>query len=598
MYILGISAFYHDSAACLLNNETIVAAAQEERFTRIKNDQHFPVNAISFCLKQADITLTEIDSIVFYEKPFTKFERIIETHVAFAPTGILSFWKSMPLWIKEKIFQKKEIIKKLKEIDSTWNYNGENLLFTEHHHSHAASAFYPSPFDKAIILTLDGVGEWNTTTVAQGSGNSIEFLQEINYPHSIGLLYSAFTSYLGFKVNCDEYKVMGLAPYGTPRFVETIFSHLIDVKEDGSFRLNMDYFGYTRGLKMTNRKFNRLFGSEAREKGSELTAFHMDIACSIQKVTEEILLKMVNHLYSKYGNENLCLAGGVALNCVVNGRILRESPFKNIWIQPAAGDAGGALGAAYEVYYNQSLQQRTINPDGTDKMNNALLGPSYRKEEIKAILSNKHLSYRELEDDQYVSFIVNEISKGKIVGWFDGRMEYGPRALGSRSILGDARNPAMQSLMNMKIKFRESFRPFAPAILEEYAAVYFEKVLLSPYMLFVGFLKKEHRLPLDNNEFTGLNKLRQIRSNVPAITHVDYSARIQTVNSKSNPLFYKLLKSFNELTGCPMLINTSFNIMDEPIVCTPEDAIACFLNSGIDILAIQGLIVEKAELRN
>jgi carbamoyltransferase len=597
MYILGISAFYHDSAACLLSNETIVAAAQEERFTRIKNDQHFPVNAISFCLKQAGIELKEVDSIVFYEKPFTKFERIIETHIVFAPKGILSFWKSMPIWIKEKIFQKKEIIKKLKEIDSNWNYNGENLLFTEHHHSHAASAFYPSPFDKAIILTLDGVGEWNTTTVAQGSGNSIEFLQEINYPHSIGLLYSAFTFYLGFKVNCDEYKVMGLAPYGTPRFVETIFSHLIDVKEDGSFRLNMDYFDYTRGLKMTNSKFNRLLGSKPREKGSELTAFHMDIACSVQKVTEEILLKIVNHLYTKYGNENLCLAGGVALNCVVNGRILRESHFKNIWIQPAAGDAGGALGAAYEVYYSKYHQQRTINPDGTDKMNNALLGPSYGKDEIKAILFNKHLTYRELEDDQYLSVIATEISKGKIVGWFDGRMEYGPRALGSRSILGDPRNPEMQSVMNMKIKFRESFRPFAPAIMEEYAAEYFEKVLVSPYMLFVGFLKKEHRLPLDKNEITGLNKLRQIRSTVPAITHVDYSARIQTVNSKSNPLFYKLLKTFNELTGCPMLINTSFNVMDEPIVCTPEDAIACFLNSGIDILAIQGLIVEKTEIQ-
>jgi carbamoyltransferase len=595
MYILGLSAYYHDSAACLLNNETIVAAAQEERFTRIKNDQHFPINAISFCLKQAGVTLKEIDFVVFYEKPFTKFERIIETHVVFAPKGILSFWKSMPIWIKEKIFQKKEIIKKLIEIDSTWNYNGKNLLFTEHHRSHAASAFYPSPFDKAIILTLDGVGEWNTTTVAQGSGNSIEFLKEINYPHSIGLLYSAFTFYLGFKVNCDEYKVMGLAPYGSPRYVETIFTHLIDVKEDGSFWLNMDYFDYTRGLKMTNRKFNRLFGSDVREKGSELTSFHMDIACSIQKVTEEILLKMVNHLYTKYGNENLCLAGGVALNCVVNGRILRESQFKNIWIQPAAGDAGGALGAAYEVYYSQSHQQRTLNTDGTDKMNNALLGPSYGKDEIKAILHNNQLTFLELEDDQYVNVIATEISKGKIVGWFDGRMEYGPRALGSRSILGDARNPEMQSVMNRKIKFRESFRPFAPAILEEYAADYFGKAVVSPYMLFVGFLKDEHRLPLDKNEIglKGLNKLSQIRSTVPAITHVDYSARVQTVNVESNPDLYKLLTSFYELTGCPMIINTSFNVMDEPIVCTPQDAIDCFMKTGIDILAIQGLIVEK-----
>jgi len=594
MYILGISAFYHDSAACLLLDETICAAAQEERFTRIKNDEHFPVHAITFCLKQAGISLHEVDYIVFYEKPFLKFERIIETHVAFAPKGLLSFWKSMPVWIKEKIFQKKNIIKILNEIDGIWKYNGENLLFTEHHHSHAASAFYPSPFENALILTLDGVGEWNTTTVAQGMGNSIQFLKEINYPHSLGLLYSAFTGYLGFKVNCDEYKVMGLAPYGSPRFVDIICTHLIDVKADGSFRLNMDYFGYGSGLRMTNRKFHILFGAEPRENGSELTALHMDIACSIQKVVEEVLLTMVNQLHTVYGNDNLCLSGGVALNCVANGRILRESKFKNIWIQPAAGDAGGALGAAYEVYYRHLNMLRSIKK-GTDKMNNAMLGPSFVKEDIKEILTKNNLSYRDMNDDQYYRFISTEISSGKIVGWFDGRMEYGPRALGSRSILGDARNPEMQSRMNMKIKFRESFRPFAPAVLEEFAPDYFEMNTTSPYMLLVGYLKDKYRLQVnpEEKELTGLDKLKQVRSTVPAITHVDFSARVQTVNSSNNPSFYKLIKSFYDLTGCPILINTSFNVMDEPIVCTPEDAIRCFLQSGIDILAIEGLVVEK-----
>jgi len=596
MYILGISAFYHDSAACLLHNDTIVAAAQEERFTRIKNDERFPVNAICFCLKQAGISLHEVDYTVFYEKPFLKFERIIETHVAFAPKGIISFWKSMPVWIKEKIFQKKEIIRKLTEIDPDWKYNRENLLFTEHHHSHASSAFFPSPFEDALVLTLDGVGEWNTTTVAQGSGNKIEFLLEINYPHSIGLLYSAFTTYLGFKVNCDEYKVMGLAPYGKPRFVETIYDHLIDVKEDGSFRLNMDYFDYASGLRMTNRNFHALFGAVPRERGSELTAFHMDIACSIQKVTEEVMLRIVNHLHARYGHENLCLAGGVALNCVVNGKILRESRFKNIWIQPAAGDAGGALGAAFEVYY-MHLDQPRIDPNvGNDKMNYSLLGPSFGKEEIKVALTKNNFSFREMKDDLYYSFIAGEIAKGKIVGWFDGRMEYGPRALGSRSILGDARNPEMQSVMNMKIKFRESFRPFAPAVLEEFAPDYFETDKASPYMLLVSYLKDKHRMPelADGKELSGTDKLKQIRSSVPAITHVDFSARLQTVNPSGNPSFYKLLSAFYQLTGCPMIINTSFNVMDEPIVCSPEDAIACFLHSGIDILAMEGLVVEKS----
>lgn len=592
MYILGISAFYHDSAACLLNNESVVAAAQEERFSRIKNDARFPAGAIAYCLKAAGITLGQVDYIVFYEKPFTKFERILETHLAFAPRGILSYWKSMPVWMKEKIFQKKEIIRKLRETDPACKYTGENLLFTSHHHAHAASAFYPSPFDKAIILTLDGVGEWNTTTVAHGNGNNMEFLQEINFPHSIGLLYSAFTYYLGFKVNCDEYKVMGLAPYGVPRFAESIYSRLIDVKEDGSFKLHMEYFGYATGLKMTTRKFHKLFGEVPRKKGAALTAFHMDMACSIQKVMEEILLRMTNNLHARYGYENLCMAGGVALNCVANGRILKESRFKNIWIQPAAGDAGGALGAAYDVYYRHLQQPRMTNSTGTDKMHHALLGPSYRKEEIKAILEENHLPYRELTGETYYKYIASEIASGKVTGWFDGRMEYGPRALGNRSILGDARNPDMQSVMNRKIKFRESFRPFAPAILEEFATEYFDLPAASPYMLLVGKLKEEHRLPV-MAESSGLDKLKQIRSTVPAITHVDFTARVQTVNSESNPSFYKLIRTFYELTGCPMLINTSFNVMDVPIVCSPRDAIACFLQSGMDILAMEGLVVEK-----
>jgi carbamoyltransferase len=595
MYILGISAFYHDSAACLLCDATVVAAAQEERFSRVKNDQRFPVGAILYCLKQAGIPLDKVDYVVFYEKPFTKFERIVETHVAFAPRGILSFWKSMPSWIKEKIFQKKEIIKRLREIDPSWSFTGSNLLFSTHHHAHAASAFYPSPYDQAIILTLDGVGEWNTTTVAYGSGNTLEFIQEINYPHSIGLLYSAFTYYLGFKVNCDEYKVMGLAPYGTPRFVESIYAHLIDVKEDGSFQLNMDYFGYTTTMKMTNRKFNRLFGSVPRRKGEELSAFHMDMAASIQQVTEEILLRMVKNLKARFGHDTLCLAGGVALNCVANGRIVRESGFTNVWIQPAAGDAGGALGAALEVYYGHLQQPRILPEDGRDTMKSAMLGPSFGKEEIQAILTRKQLNYRVPEDIAYYRYVAEALAAGKIVGWFDGRMEYGPRALGSRSILGDARNPAMQSAMNLKIKFRESFRPFAPAVLEEYAPEYFDTEKISPYMLVVSSLKEKYRLPQDKNSpvLAGLDKLKQIRSMVPAITHVDFTARLQTVNSTDHPSFYRLIRAFYELTGCPMLINTSFNVMDEPIVCTPEDAIGCFLQTGIDILAIQGILVEK-----
>jgi len=595
MYILGISAFYHDSAACLLHDEIVVAAAQEERFSRIKNDSGFPSVAIAFCLKEARISLSQVDYVVFYEKPFLKFERLLETYLSFAPRGIRSFWKSMPLWIKEKLFQKNIIIKALKQIDPVWNYNDGNLLFTDHHQSHAASAFYPSPFSEALILTLDGVGEWDTTTVARGSGNRLEFLQSIRFPHSIGLLYSAFTYYLGFKVNCDEYKVMGLAPYGKPVFADTIYKHLIDVKPDGSFRLNMDYFGFGSGLHMTNSRFHTLFGAGPRTKASELTVFHMDVACSIQKVTEEILLRLVNHLHQTYPAENLCLAGGVALNCVANGRILRESPFKNIWIQPAAGDAGGALGAAYAVYYSHLNCTRNLQPSGVDKMNNALLGPSFNAAEIEVVLRKNGLSYLQLDDELYFGKIAGEIANGKVVGWFDGRMEYGPRALGSRSILGDARNPSMQMTMNMKIKLRESFRPFAPVILEEFAGDYFDLPISSPYMLLVGNLNRKYHLPLDaeQKKLSGIGLLRQIRSTVPAITHVDYSARVQTMNAANNGRFYKLLSAFYRQTGCPLMINTSFNRMDEPIVCTPDDAISCFQKADIDILAIGNFIVEK-----
>jgi len=595
MYILGISAFYHDAAACLLKDELILSAAQEERFSRLKNDARFPTHAIAYCLREAKIRLSEVDYVVFYEKPFLKFERIIETYLSFVPKGLFSFVKSMPLWLREKLFQKNILIKNLEEIDPYWRYNGDNLLFAEHHQSHAASAFYPSPFREALILTLDGVGEWRTATVGRGSDGQITFLKEIRFPHSVGLLYSAFTYYLGFKVNCDEYKVMGLAPYGKPDFADTIYKYLIDVKDDGSFRMNMDYFGFGNGLRMTNRRFHRLFGAEPRQKGTELTSFHMDVACSIQKVTEEIMLRIVNNLHKIYGGENLCLAGGVALNCVANGKILRHGPFKNIWIPPAAGDAGGALGAAYAVYYEHLSQQRHLNLPGADQMQNALLGPSYGETEIEVVLKANGLNFYRLDDELYFRKIAGKIAEGKVIGWFDGRMEFGPRALGARSILGDARNPAMQTNLNMKIKFRESFRPFAPVLLEEFVSEYFDIPVPSPYMLLVGNLKDKYRLSLaaEHETAAGLDLLKQIRSTVPAITHVDYTSRIQTVNAANNGKFYQLLSAFHQLTGCPMIINTSFNRMDEPIVCTPEDAVSCFLQSGIDILAIENFIVEK-----
>jgi len=593
MYILGISAYYHDSAACLVQDGNILSAAQEERFTRIKNDADFPEKSIKYCLDQAGVTLNQVDHIVYYEKPFLKFERLLETHLAFAPFGVKSFLKAMPLWLKEKLYFKKMLTKALQQIDPEWKNNNHNLLFTEHHQSHAASAFYPSPFDRAIILTVDGVGEWATTSVSKGDGSTIENISHINFPHSIGLLYSAFTYYLGFKVNCDEYKVMGLAPYGKPVYTDLILKELIDIKEDGSFRLNMRYFTYATGLTMTGNKFDQLFKNPPRQPKAELTAFHMDIAASIQQATEYVMLKLTTSLYQQYKEDNLCLAGGVALNCVANGKILKQSGFKNIWIQPAAGDAGGALGAALAVYHEHLKQERIVEP-GKDSMNNALLGPEYNEAEIRQTLTNHNLKFEELKDDELYNTIAQEIAAGKVIGRFKGRMEFGPRALGARSIIADPRNSTMQSVLNNKIKFRESFRPFAPAVLEQHADEYFDLGAPSPYMLLVGKVREEKRKnPEGNDQQDPLKKINQERSVVPAITHLDYSARLQTVNPNQHPDFYKLIDAFYQLTDCSMVINTSFNRMDEPIVCTPEDAVLCFLNTEIDVLAIGNFLVKK-----
>jgi len=592
MYILGISAYYHDSAACLLKDGKILAAVQEERFTRVKNDAAFPAHSINYCLEQARITLTQVDHIAYYEKPFLKFERLLETYLAFAPKGIRSFLKAMPLWLKEKLAFKKMLIKGLTAIDPNWKYTGSNLLFTTHHQSHAASAFYPSPFREAIILTIDGVGEWETASVSRGEGNKISKISHINFPHSLGLLYSAFTYYLGFKVNCDEYKVMGLAPYGNPLYVDLIYKELIDVKSDGSFRLNMRYFEYATGLTMTGKRFAKLFQNPARQPGSELSAFHMDMAASIQQVTEQVMLKITTHLHQQYQVDDLCLAGGVALNCVANGKILKQSGFKNIWIQPAAGDAGGALGAALAVHYEYLKQERKTD-NITDQMQNALLGPAFSPAQIKQELEKSGLSFEKLSPEKLYPLIAQEIAADKVIGYFNGRMEFGPRALGARSIIVDARNPEMQSVLNLKIKFRESFRPFAPAVLEEYAADYFDLGAPSPYMLLVSDVKPSKRIPLADANAEGFDKFKQLRSVIPAVTHVDYSARLQTVNPQQQADFYGLIKAFYDLTGCPMVINTSFNRMDEPIVCTPADAIACFLNTGIDVLVMEGFVVRK-----
>ncbi len=591
--ILGISAFYHDSAACLVVNGDIIAAAQEERFSRKKHDSSYPINAVNFVLEYGNLKLNDIDHIVFYEKPFLKFERLLETYLAFAPSGFKSFSMSMSLWLKEKLFQKKMLFNELKKSDR--NYNDINKInFSEHHFSHAASAFYPSPFEDATILTLDGVGEWATTTVCEGKGENIKIVKEINFPHSIGLLYSAFTYYTGFKVNSGEYKVMGLAPYGEPKFKDKIYKELIDVKEDGSFRLNMNYFNYATGLTMTNDKFSKLFGKTVRDPEKEpLTQFHMDIASSIQVVIEEIILKITKSLSKNMESKNLCLAGGVALNCVANGKILNKEIYKNIWIQPAAGDAGGALGAAIGFWHQELKNKRIVNKK--DNMKGSYLGPSYEDNKVEKILNSIKANYKKYEENKLIDIVANEIANGKTVGWFQNRMEFGPRALGSRSIIADPRNENMQKELNLKVKFRESFRPFAPSILKEDLSNWFELNCDSPYMLLVADIKNDLKIDMSEKDkkLFGIDKLNIKRSTIPAVTHVDYSSRIQTVHEETNPKYYKLLKKFKNITNCPVLVNTSFNVRGEPIVCDVKDAYKCFMSTNLDILVCENFIMYK-----
>lgn len=589
MKILGISAFYHDSAACLVENGTIVAAAQEERFTRKKHDETFPTNAVAYCLQQGKTKINEIDYVAFYEKPFLKFERLLETYLTFAPQGYTSFINAMPVWITNRIWMKSTIREKLR-------YKGE-MLFLEHHESHAASAFYPSPFENTAILTMDGVGEWATTTYGVGIGNKITMLAEIPFPHSLGLLYSAFTYYLGFKVNSGEYKVMGLAAYGKPLYKNIILRELVDVKKDGSFRLNLKYFNYHLGLTMTNNSFGKLFQEPRRKPESLLTQKHMDIASSLQAVTEEIIMKLANSIYKKTGQKNLCLAGGVALNCVANGKLLREGPFDDIWIQPAAGDAGGALGAALFVWYDYMGKKRKVK-NGEDSMRGAFLGPKFGEKEIKTILKKKKIPFRKLSSASLYKTIASLLANGSIIGVSQGRMEFGPRALGARSIIGDPRLPTIQKDMNVKIKFRESFRPFAPAVLVEKVSQYFETNHNSPYMLLVADVIKKRRKKVSANEqqLFGIDKLNIVRSDIPAVTHVDYSARLQTVDRKNNPFFHKLISEFEKQTGYAVIINTSFNVRGEPIVCTPEDALRCFLRTDIDYLLLENYLIDKKKV--
>ncbi len=599
MRILGISAFYHDSAAALIEDGQIVAAAQEERFSRKKHDAGFPENAIRYCLKEAGVTLNEVDHIAFFEKPFLKFERLLETYLALAPAGFSSFKMAMPLWIKDKLFQKAGLIKSLQEIAGKDRALGleDKLLFAEHHQSHAASAFYPSPFEEAVVLTMDGVGEWATASVAIGRGNRLETLREIKWPHSLGLLYSAFTYYTGFRVNSGEYKVMGLAPYGEPRYVNDILTHLIDVKPDGSFWLDLSYFDYATGLTMTNDKFHALFGGPPRQPEDELTQREMDLAASVQAVTEEIMLRITRELAQSTGIGNLCLAGGVALNCVANGKILRDRKFDQIWVQPAAGDAGGALGAALAAYYEHGQAERHVSRNTMDAMQGAYLGPSFSQAEIERRLTACGARFTIRPDTALFDETAEALARGEAVGWFQGRMEFGPRALGARSILADPRNPQMQKTLNLKIKYRESFRPFAPSVLAEDVADYFDHDTASPYMLMVAELKRQRRREMteaDQRRF-GIDKLNVIRSDLPAITHVDYSARIQTVHEETNPRYYRLLKTFKDKTGCSVLVNTSFNVRGEPIVCTPEDAFHCFMGTEMDRLVIGNCMLLKTE---
>ena len=592
--ILGISAFYHDSAACIVQNGEIVAAAQEERFTRIKHDQNYPKNAIDFVLNYSNLKLSQVDQIVFFEKPFLKFERLLETYVAFAPKGFVSFSKAMPLWIKEKLFQKNLLFNKLKEHDENFK-SDENINFSDHHLSHAASAFFPSPFEEAIVLTADGVGEWATTTVAVGKGNNLEVKKEIQFPHSLGLLYSAFTYYTGFKVNSGEYKLMGLAPYGLPIFQDKI-KQLIDIKDDGTFRLDQKYFNYATGLTMTNNKFHELFGQKPRNpKRDQLTQFHMDIASSIQKVTEEIMIKLAKGIRNEYGIKNLCLAGGVALNCVANGKILKEKIFDNIWIQPAAGDAGGSLGAALALWYIEQGNTRVISDN--DSMKGSYLGCEFDQKQIERELNSLGANFQifEYENliDKTAEFLVNE----KAIGWFQGRMEFGPRALGGRSILGDPRSDKMQKNLNLKVKYRESFRPFAPSILREDLSKWFDLNVDSPYMLLVSEINPEKKIEMteEQKKLFGIDKLNIKRSEIPAVTHVDYSARIQTVKKETNKRYYDLILKFKDKTGCPLIINTSFNVRGEPIVNTPTDAFNCFMGTELDYLVIGNCILDKSK---
>ena len=590
--ILGISAFYHDSAASIIIDGKIIAAAQEERFTRVKHDSSYPFNAINFVLKFAKLELSQVDQIVFFEKPFLKFERLLETYVAFAPKGFTSFAKSMPIWLKNKLFQKNYLFKMLKSHDEKF-MNQEKIFFSDHHLSHAASAFFPSPFEEAVVLTADGVGEWATTTVAIGKKNKLDIIKEIHFPHSLGLLYSSFTYYIGFKVNSGEYKLMGLAPYGKPIYKEKIYK-IIDVKKDGSFRLDQNYFNYSTGLTMTNKNFEKHFGQKPRDPENEnLTQFHMDIAASIQTVTEEIIIKIIKSLKEEFPVDNLCLAGGVALNCVANGKILKEKIFKNIWIQPAAGDAGGSLGAALALWHIEQNNSRVIN--SKDSMQGSYLGPEYSNTEIEIELKKNHVNYEWFEEEELLSQVAKDLSNGDAIGWFQGRMEFGPRALGARSIIADPRSDKMQRNLNLKVKFRESFRPFAPSILSEDLSNWFDINEDSPYMLMVGKILKSKSLKMTKEEenLFGIEKLNIKRSVVPAITHIDYTSRIQTVHKNTNPKFHKLIENFKKITGCPILVNTSFNVRGEPIVNSPLDAFKCFMGTNLDKLVVGNFYLDK-----
>ena len=593
MRILGISAFYHDSAAALVEDGRIVAAAQEERFTRKKHDASFPRNAVGYCLDAVGAKLADIDHVAFYDKPFLKFERLLETYIAMAPKGFRSFQMAIPLWLKEKLFQKSLLRRQLKEFDE--EASNDKLLFTEHHLSHAASAFFPSPFDKAVVLTMDGVGEWATTSAGIGEGNRLEIFQEIHFPHSLGLLYSALTYYTGFKVNSGEYKVMGLAPYGEPKYAKLILDHLVDLKPDGSFRLDMSYFDYCTGLTMTNERFAKLFGQPVRTPDQLLTPFHMDVAASIQAVLDEAVLRLTRSLAARTGARNLCLAGGVALNCVANGKVLRDGKFDSVWIQPAAGDAGGAVGAALAAYHQFKGKPRAVA--ASDGMSGAFLGPEFPQDEIEQRLQEAGARFDVLSEDAMIAAAAKALADQLAIGWFQGRMEFGPRSLGARSILGDPRSPTMQKNLNLKVKYRESFRPFAPAVLREDVADWFELDSDSPYMLIVADVREDRRrtMSADEQALFGIDKLNVSRSEIPAVTHIDYSARIQTVRADTNPKFHRLLTEFKRLTGCPVLVNTSFNVRGEPIVCTPEDAFRCFMGNELDLLVVGQCVLRKSE---